>query len=172
MSDTVCNNTSVGVLVQRRSDERYLLFTRQKPPWGKAPSAGHVDELRHLNQDDEEAVYCAAASRELYEETGLVAGDLELVLGPTITYIPCRRPQGSWHRWRVYHTWVDGDQEVVENQDESKDLEWFSIDEIAALAARTRSYRAGLVTEEEFQADPGLEPVWYDFFLELGLIGL
>ncbi len=165
----LCNHTSVGVLLQRESDGKYLLFTRKKYPWGKAPSAGHVDELTCLGQADEAAVFEAAAHRELEEETGLHAPCLTLAL-EAVTHYPCRRINGSWHKWRVYHGLVSGQEPLQENAAETRDLGWYSLADIAELDRRAAAFEAGQIPEEVYRTNPGLEQVWRDFFRTLGLI--
>ena len=65
----ICDHTSVGMLVWK--DEKLLLIERMKFPPGFAVPAGHVDA---------DSTYEDAAKRELKEEVGLDAENLELVL--------------------------------------------------------------------------------------------
>jgi len=163
-----CNHTSVGVIVER--GDTYLFFKRVKFPPGYAAPADHVDELPYLNHPDEAGIYEEAAGRELEEEVGLVARRLTLVLETTTLY-PCRRipldggeasparvvGNEPWHRWRVYRA-------------ETRDLQWLTKEQLQAKAARTTLYLQGRITEQEWQADPGLEPVWKDFFEQLHIL--
>jgi ADP-ribose pyrophosphatase YjhB (NUDIX family) len=106
-----------------------------------------------------------AAVRELREETGLEARGLTLLF---VELEPkrCRRPGGDWHRWEVFEAKVTG--ELRQNLDETKQVMWCDAGTFAWLAQRTREYRAGQMSEEEWELFPGLEPVWYDFFHYLG----
>ena len=166
-----CNHTSVGILVER--DGAFLFFRRVKFPFGCAAPAGHVDELISIGQPDEAAIYEQAASRELEEEVGLVASSLTLVL-EAITPYPCRRipiDGGTpWHKWRVYRAEVDASQTSRENVAETRNLQWLTKEQLQEKAARTARYLVGQIPEEEWQADPGLEPVWMDFVVQLRLI--
>ena len=75
MTETVppCYGRSASALVVDH-DGHVLLQLRAKPPYGWAPSAGHVEpgETPELT-----------AAKELREELGLTAGELQLVLQGT-----------------------------------------------------------------------------------------
>lgn len=150
-----CNNTSVGIL---SIDEqgRVLLLERKKFPFGMACPAGHVEEGE---------TYEHAAVRELQEETGYQATELTLRLEIGIAN-QCRRPGGTWHLWRVYQAQVAG--ELIHNTDEASQVGWFPWQDILEWKLRTEAYQAGYILEQDWQAWPGLEPVWYDFFHRLG----
>src|SRR5579884_713310 len=165
---THCNHTSVGTIVERGG--KYLLFRRVKKPAGHAPSAGHVDELPYIGHPDEATIYAKAARRELQEEVGLEALRLDLVLEATTTF-PCRRIGGTWHKWRIYRATVSPDAQPQGKADESRELTWYWPGELAQLAERTRDYLAGQVDEADWEARPGLEPVWLGFFNTLGILG-
>lgn len=150
-----CNNTSVGVLVERAGC--LLLIERAKYPHGYAPPAGHVDDGESYEQ---------AAYRELAEEVGLAASDMRLVLPARRIDNRCRRPGGDHHRWQVYAA-ASGD-EPARSWDETRSMRWADRDAVQALADRTHSYLAGAVTEVEWQRAPGLEPVWAVMLTELG----
>jgi ADP-ribose pyrophosphatase YjhB (NUDIX family) len=151
----ICDHTSVGMVVIR--DGKILLNERMKYPFGYAPAAGHVDA--HETGDES---YEASAVRELWEEVGLTAVSLELVYEGRKEN-RCRREGGSWHYWKVYRVEVEG--EVNRSLDETKNVGWYDIEEINALAGKTTDYLNGEISEEEWQAHPGLETVWYDFLM-------
>ena len=44
--------------------------------------------------------------------------------------------------------------------------------EVQVLAERTAAYAAGLVSEQDWLANPGLEPVWCDWMAQLGWVRL
>src|SRR5947207_2446167 len=93
---TICDHTSVGVLVRRGSD--LLLIERKRPPYGFAPPAGHVDH-RPTWED--------AARAELCDEVGLSAGPLILIFeGRKNNH--CRRTGGNWRYWKVYSATASG----------------------------------------------------------------
>jgi len=132
------------------------LIERKKFPWGFAPPAGHVD-----GDPDFES----AARRELSEEVGLQASGLKL-LTEGRKENKCRRKNGSWHYWKIYEAEVKGD--LHRSQDETKQAKWFSQTEIDNLSERTRQYLLGKIGEEEWEKSPGIEPVWLEWFAELG----
>ena len=156
MSEEVCNHTSVGMLVKR--DEEILFIERRKFPFGWAPPAGHVD-------DDES--YETAAERELSEEVGLAVESMKLILEED-KQNHCRRIDGTWHHWKVYDIETIGEVKTAEN--EVKNYEFLAKNAIQTLADRTRRYLAGEISEQEWENDPGLEPVWYEMLTKLEII--
>jgi ADP-ribose pyrophosphatase YjhB (NUDIX family) len=153
-----CNNTSVGVVLLSSDQQSLFLQKRVKFPWGWACPAGHVDEGETFD---------AAALRELEEETGLQGHNLRLVHEEAVDN-KCRRPKGDWHHWRVYQAEASGT--VNENPEEALQAGWYPLTHVRELARRTAAYNSGRIPEEEWRANPGLEPVWYDFLTELGII--
>lgn len=151
-----CNHTSVGMLVWR--DKALLLIERRKPPYGFAPPAGHVDEGES---------YETAAKRELQEEVGLETQDMRLLVEGRKENA-CRRPDGSWHHWKIYEAITSG--EVQHSLSETKQAAFVSSDDLALLANRTKRYLLQEIEEEEWQASPGLEPVWYEWLQEIGVL--
>ena len=151
-----CNHTSVGMIVKK--GDKILLIERAKLPFGYAIPAGHVE-------DGEE--YEAAAVRELKEEVGLDSTRLDLVIEGRMEN-PCRREDGNWHFWKIFQISVEG--EVARSEDETKRVNWYSHDQIRQLAARTEDYKAGGISEEAWENNPGLEPVMSDWFKKIGLI--
>lgn len=151
-----CDHTSVGIVVER--DGRILLIERARGAIGFALPAGHVDG---------DTNYEAAAVRELHEETGLRGLHLELLATARKENL-CRREGGTWHQWKVYRAVAEGN--IVPSRDEAKRVGWYSLEERKTLAKRTKDYQTGKITETDWQAFPGLEPVMYDWFTELHLI--
>ncbi len=152
----VCDHTSVGIIVRQMG--RMLLIERRKPPFGFAPPAGHVDG---------DAEWETAARRELQEETGLIATGLRL-LGTQRLPNRCRRPGGSWHQWRVYEAVAAGT--LHPNPAEVKRARFWAMEEIVLLARRTLDYRRGIVDGASWEREPGLEPVWFDWFQTLRVL--
>jgi len=155
---TTCNNTSVGILVARDDPLRLLLIERRNFPYGFAPPAGHVDP----GED-----YPDAARRELREEVGLDVTDLWMVLR-TWRDNRCRRPGGDHHEWQVYGATAPGT--PTRSLDETESLLWADRDTLDTLAAATRLYLAGGISEEDWLRSPGLEPVWLHMLGELGWV--
>ena len=153
----LCNHTSVGMMVFN-AQHHLLLIERRKYPYGYACPAGHVDDGETYEQ---------AAQRELREEVGLEVVHLDCVLETTVDNA-CRRPAGSWHRWKVYQVQTTG--ELHRNLSETKNAGWFDLPHIEALASKTQHYRAGIISEQSWQEQPGLEPVWYNFLTTLGIL--
>lgn len=154
----VCDHTSVGMLIWR--GERLLLIERKKYPWGFAPPAGHVDG---------DASFEIAALREVQEEVGLTVLALAQVAEGRKEN-RCRRVDGGWHYWRIYQVTVDEAQEAAGNALETRQTGWYSREELAQLAQRTEAYLAGQISEEAWQAGPGLETVWYEWLRVLSVI--
>jgi len=152
----ICDHKSVGMLVWK--GDKLLLIERAKFPFGFAVPAGHVDD---------DPTFEAAAKRELKEEVGLDSVDLELMLDIRKEN-PCRREGGTWHQYKLYKVHTTGD--VSGSAVETKQTRWFSIEEIRALAERTDRYLNKNIPEDEWQRDPGLEPVMYDLFKDTGII--
>jgi len=152
-----CDHKSVGILVWR--DDKLLLIERKKFPFGFAPPAGHLDE----DGDDFEK----AAKRELLEEVGLEAKNIELVAEGKKENL-CRREGGAWHYWKIYQVEAEG--EIKRSEDETKQAGWYGKDEITQMAKRTEKYAAGEISEQEWQEAPGLEVVWRDWLIDLKII--
>lgn len=151
-----CDNKSVGMITKRKG--KILLIERKKFPFGFAPPAGHVDDKGSFKN---------AAQEESEEEVGLTPKNIKLLIeGRKENH--CRREGGSWHYWKIYQIETDGD--VKRSEDETKQAGWFSIDQIKSLAKRTEKYLLGKVPEAEWQQSPGIEPVWVEWFKELGLL--
>lgn len=148
-----CDHTSVGMLVFR--DDRLLLIERKKPPFGYAPPAGHVDDHGSFSK---------AATEELFEEVGLEAVSIKLLVEGRKNN-RCRRLGGDWHYWRVYHVEAKG--AVSPSRTETKRFIWSSKRELKVLAERTELYLAGKISAEDWARDPGLEPVWYEWLKAL-----
>ncbi len=151
-----CDNTSVGVIV--RKGDRILLIERKKFPYGFAAPAGHVDD--HGSFED-------AAREELFEEVGLEATNLKLLIEERKEN-RCRREGGDWHLWKVYEAEVVG--ELKESVDETKQVGWYAKEQLRILASKMQLYAEGKISEDEWQKHPGLEAVWLEFFKELGIL--
>jgi ADP-ribose pyrophosphatase YjhB (NUDIX family) len=133
----VCDHTSVGMFVWKEG--KLLLIERKKFPVGFAVPAGHVDG---------DANYEDAARRELKEEVGLDAQNLELIFDSRKEN-PCRREGGTWHHWKLYKVEVTG--EIHRSEEETKQAGWYSLDEIRKIEDK-------------------LEPVMREFFKELNIL--
>jgi ADP-ribose pyrophosphatase YjhB (NUDIX family) len=156
MSDNVCDHKSVGMVVWK--DKKMLLVERKKFPFGFAPPAGHVDN---------DLSFEAAAIRELKEETGLTSTKLQLLTeGRKDT--ACRREEGTWHYWKIYKMKVEG--EIEQNTAETKQLDWYSKKQIQRLARRTRQYLDKRIKDEDWEKNPGIEVVWYEWFQKLKIL--
>lgn len=152
----ICDNKSVGMLIYKEGD--LLLIERKKFPFGFAPPAGHVDD---------KGTFENAAKEEVEEEVGLTPIKIELIKEGKKDN-PCRREWGTWHYWKIYKVQAEG--ALKPSEDETKQAGWFSQNRISELAQRTESYRAGKISEEDWQKSPGIEPVWYDWFKKLKII--
>ncbi len=172
--EVICDHTSVGIIA-RDDQGSILLIERMKFPFGWAPPSGHCDGLS----------YPVACFKEFQEETGLS------VVGAPKPVIPknsrkdyvCRRG-GQYHHWQILEVRWRG--EIKPSESETKNACWCSLDEIILLARKTEEYLQSLklaatlqkelevgmvkLIEVNWQANPGLEPVWYEFFKELGIL--
>lgn len=152
----VCDHTSVGMFVWK--NEKLLLIERAKFPFGFAIPAGHVDG---------DSSYEESARRELREEVGLEAGDLKLLVEGRKEN-PCRREGGTWHYWKMYEVITSGD--IERSEDETKQVGWYTKEQIRILGDKTQKYIDKEVSEEEWEAIPGLEPIMYEWFKELKIV--
>ena len=152
----ICDHTSVGILIYRRKD--VLLIERRNAPIGFAPPAGHVDNLGTFED---------AARIEVHQEVGLSVERLELV-GEGKRMNPCRRIGGTWHYWKIYKADVSGELQLSNR--ETRSSIWASPETIRDLAGKTEKYAQKSIDETEWIAGPGLEPVWVEWFRELGLV--
>lgn len=157
MSERVCDNKSVGIII-KNSEDKLLLIERKKYPFGFAPPAGHVDDHGSYEQ---------AVINETREEVGLNVENLNLLSEGRMEN-PCRREGGSWHFWKVYEVKTSGT--IKRSQEETKQIGWFAGTQIDKLAERTRQYINNKISEDEWIKNPGLEVVWLDWFIKLKLV--
>jgi len=157
---TVCDNTSTGVIIED-PDGRYLVFDRNTFPPGTAPAAGHVDDHGGFGQ---------AARAEVAEELGLTVTAMKQVAGGWRDN-RCRRrpgPLGPGHKWAVYLATASGI--LRPSPRETRNARWLARHELQALADRTASYARGRLTDAEFAAAPGIEPVWVQWLADAGIV--
>jgi 8-oxo-dGTP pyrophosphatase MutT (NUDIX family) len=155
-----CDFTSSAVIV-RDAQGRFALLKRARFPIGIAPASGHIDAHGSPEQ---------AAVEEVAEELGLTVPIS--ALRPTsiqaqLIHNPCRRIDGNHHYWWIFET-TEFEGELQPSPDETQGAAWYTPDELARLAQRTRKYQAGLFSSNEWEAEPGLEVVWADLFVQLG----
>ena len=60
--------------------------------------------------------------------------------------------------------------DIKRSEDETKQAGWFSKEKITTLAKRTGEYLSGNISENDWQNNPGLEPVWLEWLRELKII--
>jgi len=152
----LCDHKSVGMLVWQ--NDNLLLIERKKPPFGFAPPAGHIDGDNSFEE---------AAKRELKEEVGLEAKNIQLLIEGRKDNV-CRREDGSWHYWKIYKIEADG--EVKRSEDETKQANFFTQNDLLLLAGKTELYLRGDIKQSDWEKSPGLEPVWYEWLKELKII--
>ncbi len=158
-----CDNRSVGVIITDR-DDRLLLITRATPPFGRAPVAGHHDQ--HGSAD-------AAAYAEVHEETGLTVTRLTLAVPAQWHGNVCRRrpgPRGIGHTWTIFSAEVTGTVEL--DPEAAHDAAWYTRAQLQHLSDRTVHHALGMITEDAFTRQPGLQPIWIAFFTALGLVAV
>lgn len=152
----ICDHTSIGVLVWK--GKKLLLIERAKFPFGFAVPAGHVDG---------DASFEISAQRELEEEVGLKVEELKLLAEGRKNNI-CSREDGTWHHWKIYEADTNG--EVKRSEYETRSAGWYSKEEVQQFAERTEKYNANEISGVEWEKNPGLEPVMYEWFRELNII--
>lgn len=157
-----CDNKSVGLVIED-GDGSVALLKRARFPIGFAPPAGHEDD--HGSPE-------LTAVEEAYEELGLrlaVGSLIRTIIANRRVDNSCRRPGGDHHMWTVFMAnTFDGT--ITPSVDEAKEAGWYNYATLQKLADRTRAYQARLLSEDEWQANPGLEEIWLDFFVELGYV--
>ena len=126
---------SVGIIVKH--GDKYLLMDRINPPPGFACPAGHIDEGENAD---------TAAVRELKEETGIDAKNLEFISEQEIPWNYCR--SAEVHYWYLYRVAVDSE-DIVTEKDEARSMKWYSLEEMRSMP---------------------IEEVWAFWFKKLGII--
>lgn len=158
----VCDNTSVGIVVVDDRG-RHLMFDRATFPPGTAPAAGHIDD--HGTAED-------AARAEVEEELGLTVTGLTHVTGWWRNN-RCRRhpgPRGVGHEWTVFQASITG--QLAPSARETKNVRWVDPAVLQELADRTIAYAQGQLTDADFAAGPGIEPVWMQWLANLAAISV
>lgn len=74
------------------------------------------------------------------------------------------------HQWWIYRAQTSGP--IRPSAQEVRAPRWLHEDQLQQHAHRTAAYAEGQLSEEEFSAKPGLEPVWVRFLHELQLVTL
>jgi len=110
---------SAGILVE--CNGKYLLMDRINPPPGFACPAGHVDE----GEDSK-----TSALRELEEETGIVANDIEFVCEEEVPWNYCK--SATVHYWYLYKVSVISEK-VHLDKDEAKHIGWYTPQEMTNM---------------------------------------
>jgi len=151
-----CDHKCVGMMVWK--NDKILLIERKRGAIGFAPPAGHVDESPSFE---------IAAKRELKEEVGLDARNVELVIEGRKEN-KCRREDGTWHYWKIYK--IDADGEILRSQEETKQAGWCDEEQLKMLAQKTERYLKGEISEGLWEQSPGIEPVWHEWFKQLKII--
>ncbi len=126
---------SAGIIVT--CNEKYLMMDRKNIPYGFACPAGHIDEGEEPKE---------AAIREVFEETGIKLENIEFICEEEIPWNYCK--SATVHYWHLFKASVVS-QEISIDTDESKSLDWYSLEEIKNL---------------------NLEPVWKYWFEKLDII--
>ena len=56
--------------------------------------------------------------------------------------------------------------------EETMGAKWYNKQQVIKLAERTIKFNKGLITDKEWQKNPGLEQIWLNFFEQLNFIKL
>ncbi len=116
-----CPFGSVGALIER--DGAYLMLYRTASNPGLAGIAGHID----AGESPEDAL-----RRELKEEAGIEAGEMELVLHTTLPN-PCKKGYAS-HEWWVYKVTAWSGEPTLMEPDKHAFVKFVSLDDIRGYA--------------------------------------
>ncbi|NYI99290.1 8-oxo-dGTP pyrophosphatase MutT (NUDIX family) [Streptomonospora nanhaiensis] len=147
-----CCGTSIGVLIIDLQG-RLLMIERGWYPIGIAPVAGHIADA-HTSPEE-------ALLAEVREEVGLTVTSHAMVWSGWLPNLCAGRPAAlPGHRWVVGRAAVTG--ELAPDPTETRGAAWYTRQAVGALAARTLDYARGGLTDAEFAARPGLEPVWLE----------
>lgn len=151
-STTPCDHTSVGAVILDRKGN-ILMFERGTPPWGIAGPSGHCDG----------DTYEQALRKEVSEEVGLQVTSARLIATFQIKKA-CRRAFATtpYHDWQFFVAEVTG--EIHASVRETRNVRWYSPEEIEQLIGRTEQYLWGMLSEEEWKQNPGLDLSWYRLF--------
>lgn len=150
----ICDHTSVGMFIFNQ-EKKLLLIERAKFPFGFAIPAGHVDG---------DPNFLFAAHRELEEEVGIKNIKLDLFWEGRKEN-PCRREGGTWHLWQLFQgARLIDPREVNRSLAETKRIRWANREDLAELMKKSQEYLAGKISEADWQKNPGIEPVMYEFF--------
>ncbi len=152
-STTPCDHTSVGAIIFGPNGD-ILMFERGTPPWGIAGPAGHCDG----------DTYEQALRKEVFEEVGLQVTTATFIAAFQIKKA-CRRPFDTtpYHDWQFYIAEVAG--EIQASIRETRNVRWYSLEEIEQLIQRTEQYLLGMLSDEEWRQSPGLDLSWYRLFI-------
>ena len=149
-----CNNTSVGVVLKK--DDCIFLIKRKNFPYGFACPSGHLEKGETYEQ---------GAIREIKEETSFDICNLRLLHSQTKN-LSCKRG-GEFHNWRVFIADYSGEADMQIS--EVSDGNFYNGEFVRRLIGKTEAYLRKEISEEDWQRDPGMEVVWYDFFKDLNL---
>lgn len=138
-----------------------MLIERKRLPFGFAPPAGHVDDK------DDKGSFENAAREEVQEEVGLIPTKIKLIKEGKKDN-KCRRKGGDYHYWKIYEVEAEG--KLKPSKDETKQVGWYTKEQIKKLSKKTVKYINGEINEEDWEANPGIEPVWNECFKELSII--
>ncbi|MEU8272624.1 hypothetical protein AB0B89_36430, partial [Sphaerisporangium sp. NPDC049002] len=53
---------------------------------------------------------------------------------------------------------------------ETRDVRWLTAAQLQELADRTVAYARGSISTAEFEANPGMEPVWVQWYVAAGVV--
>lgn len=163
-SPKLCDHQSVGVNIWNRQDAVALLRRARHPEGMMAPPSGHIDKHGSPVQ---------AAVTEVREELGIripiKALRPTIIQGRMVKNNRCPRIGGDHHKWWVYEA-NEFEGVLRPSPVETQGAGWYTRKQLQELANRTRAFLAGKIPPAEWAANPGLEPVWIGFFVELDYI--
>lgn len=155
-----CTNKFAGMIVWK--DVELLMIERKKPPFGIAIPTGHLKDGEDFKD---------AATRELKEETGLIAVKLTQLLEGVLHKhgFICSAGSTDPHKLILYRVLCES-YDIVFNNEETKSIGWHNIFKICELALRTERYLKDYISEKEWEKHPGIVPICYNWFKDLGIL--
>ena len=164
----LCDHRVAGALIEGADGYAgdpgtHLMFERVKPPYGVAPPCGHVDE---------HGSFFEAMCEETREEVNLSVEDWADLVNEEWRGNACRRDHSgpTGHTVMIKKVRARGIPRPAPK--ETKNLRWYTKEEIRDLTARTILYANGHLSDEEFRLHPGIEPFWVEWLVRAGLVSV
>lgn len=151
------DNLVIGVLVWNEEDRLFLL-EKSAYPWGYTPPAIIIDK----DDDPEKSAY------NLLQELNLKVHSLEIAADDRETNQE-HELDSTYYQWVVYEAKFAGNLEELA-ETEGPSTGWFTHEALQQLADRTKRYYEDQLSDDAWEARPGLDTAWHDRLVGLGVI--